>query len=255
MTRQFTLSLALTALLAVASYALLAMLGPDWSRFAPATCQLTGCFCEAPRPGQLVLQPANSWSSFSFVLVGAWILLSAGARGTSHAFRGSQAVIYAVAVIIVGVGSFLLHATLTLWGQFYDVVGMYLLSGFMVAYAVQRRFGLSTAAAAALYVALCTLLITILVVEPETRRWLFAVVLLAAIGVELGVARPLRPGIETRWFVYGILLQVAAFTIWILDMRHIVCAEDSLWQGHAAWHMLNAAAIACTYRYYRSERA
>jgi hypothetical protein len=248
------LSLILTALTAFAAYGLLATLGPDWTRFLPATCLATHCFCEVPRAGQLILQPANSWSSLGFVAVGFWIILVASRRDSRTPFAGIPAVWFALTAILIGVGSFLLHATLTLWGQFWDVVGMYLFSAFTLTYAFRRWRALGDPAAVLLYLALCTVLIGFLIAIPETRRWLFAVVLVADIAVELTFARPKRPGVEVRWYLYGIVLQATAFAIWILDLTRTWCDAESLIQGHAVWHLLNAAALWCGYRYYRSER-
>jgi len=254
MTAKFTLSALLTALTAIASYALLAMIGPDWARFLPATCLATHCFCEIPRAGQLILQPANSWSSFGFVAVGFWISLEGGGRSTRTPFAALPALWFALTAVLIGVGSFLLHATLTLWGQFWDVVGMYLFSAFTLTYAVRRWRALGDGLAIFLYLALCTVLIGLLIAIPETRRWLFAVILIADIAIELTFARPRRSGVEVRWYLYGIVLQATAFAIWIADLTRTVCDGNSLLQGHAAWHLLNAAAVWMAYRYYRSER-
>lgn len=249
-------TLILTLAAAAAALGLLAMLGPDWTQFAPATCLATHCFCETPRDGALVLQPSNSWSSFGFVILGIWIALANfrqdGNRST--AFSGLSAVWFGVTAIVIGIGSFLLHATLTLWGQFFDVLGMYLTSAFLIAYAVHRWRGLSGAAAIALYLGLCAVLTGFLIAIPETRRWLFAVVLVVAIAIELGFARPQRPRVEMRWFLYGIALQATAFAIWILDLTGLWCNGTDLIQGHAVWHLLNAAALYSNYLYYRSER-
>ena len=248
-------TLALTTLAALATHALLAALGPDWSRFLPATCLATHCFCEVPRTGDLVLQPANSWSSFGFVAVGFWVMLEAGRRSPRTPFDGLPAVWFALTAIVIGIGSFLLHATLTLWGQFWDVVGMYLFSAFTLTYAFRRWRALGDMPAILLYLALCAVLIGFLIVTPETRRWLFAVVLVADIAVELTFARPRRPGIDVRWYLYGIALQATAFAIWVADLTRTWCNGASLVQGHAVWHLLNAAAVWTAYRYFRSERA
>ena len=250
-------TLILTLAAAAASLGLLATLGPDWTQFAPATCLATHCFCETPRDGALVLQPSNSWSSFGFVIIGVWIALSNSRRSgnPSTAFEGVPAVWFGLTAIVIGVGSFLLHATLTLWGQFFDVLGMYLTSAFLIAYAVHRWRSWSGGAAIALYLALCAVLLGFLIAIPETRRWLFAVVLIAAIVVELGFARPRRPAIQMRWFLYGIALQATAFAIWILDLTGTWCNGTDLIQGHSVWHLLNAAALYSNYLYYRSERA
>ena len=253
MTARAFATILLTALTAMASFALLARLGPDWTHFAPATCLATHCFCEIPRSGQLVLQPSNSWSSFGFVITGFWMMLTGG-RKTARPFSGFAVIWFALTAIVIGVGSFLLHATLTLWGQFLDVLGMYLFSAFTLTYAFRRWKRLANGQSALLYAALCAVLIGFLIAIPETRRWLFAVVLIADIIVELAFARPLRPGIAVRWYVWGIALQATAFAIWIADLTRALCSGGSLIQGHAVWHLLNAGAVYCSYLYYRSER-
>ena len=255
MTAKLGLTLILGAILAAGSLGLLSLLGPDWSQFVPATCLATHCFSETPRTGDLVLQPANSWSSFGFVLIGIYIALAARTDRMTSAFGGIAGIWFGLTAIIIGVGSFLLHATLTLWGQFFDVLGMYLTSAFLIAYAVRRWRGWSDERATLAYFVLCAVLIGFLIAIPETRRWLFAVVLIGAIILELGFARQKRLSVQPRWFVYGILLQATAFAIWILDLTGILCNGGSLFQGHAVWHLLNAAALFCNYLYYRSERA
>ncbi len=244
----------LTILWVAATFTLLVLLGPDWARYAPATCLGTRCFCEFPRTGDLLLQPANSWSSFGFVAVGSWIMLGAR-RVPGTAFKGPAARWFGFTAVVIGVGSVLLHATLTLWGQFADVVGMYLLGGFNLTYALKRWRGLQRRPTVILYLGLSALLIGILWAAPESRRWLFAVVLIAAIIVEIGFARPLRPGVRARWFALGFAANAVAFGIWILDNTGRLCAPHSLVQGHAAWHLLGAVAVGCSYAYFLSERA
>lgn len=250
--RQLVGTILLTIVTTAATLALLQVLGPDWTQFSPATCLATHCFCEIPHTDSLLLQPANSWSSLGFVLVGFWIMLAPRRSGT--VFAGWPALWFGFTAVVIGVGSFLLHATLTLWGQFYDVLGMYLLSGFLLAYAVQRWRGWSNSTALALYLAVCAILIALLWITPETRRWLFAAVLVVALTVELVMARPLRSNVRVSLFGYGLLANTIAFGIWILDNTRTLCMPDSLLQGHAAWHLLGAVAVYFNYRYYRSEQ-
>jgi hypothetical protein len=230
------------------------LLGPDWAAFAPATCLSTNCFCEAPRTGELLLQPANSWSSFGFVIVGAWIMLGAASRPDS-AFRGLPVLWFGLTAIIIGVGSAMLHATLTLWGQFADVLGMYLLGAFTLVWAIKRWRGLGARSAVLLYVLVAGGLVASLWLWPETRRWLFAVLLVLAVGIEWWLARPMRDGVRGELLLLGLAANLLAFAIWILDQTRTVCAPESLWQGHAAWHLLGAVAVAFSFAYYRSENA
>jgi len=253
MTSRIAQTLALTALWALATWAVLASLGPDWTRFLPASCQATRCFCEFPRTGDLMLQPSNTLSVIGYLAVGSWIMVSANAR-TNTAFRGTGVAWYGFSAVVIGVGSALLHATLTLWGQFADVVGMYLLTGFALTYAVARWRDLSARQALTLYIALVAALVAVLYVVPDARRYAFLALLLTSILIEMALARPRRPGVVTAWYLAGIAAKAVAFGIWILDNTGRVCAPQSWLQGHAVWHLLGAAAIACSYAYYRSER-
>ncbi len=253
--RPIALSAGLTALSMAAIWALLMALGPDWAVYAPATCTATRCFCEFPRVGSLVLQPANSWSSYGYAFVGFLMIVESQGVAWKSRFRSEAATAFGLTAIFVGLGSVLLHATLTLWGQFFDVMGMYLTGGFMLISALSRWRGLPPRLAIILYLALVSALVLVLYQIPDVRRWLFAVVLVAAIVIELGFARPRRARIRVSYYFAGIATKAVAFTIWNLDQHGTLCSPESLLQGHAVWHLLGATSLWLTFLYYRSERA
>ena len=234
--------------------AVLSALGPNWAAYAPATCTATHCFCELPRIGALILQPADSWSSFGYVLAGFLMIVLAGRRDWASAMPPLAARTMGLTAIIVGLGSVLMHATLTLWGQFLDVLGMYLVGSFLLVRALARWRRSRMAARSRCMLRCARALVAVLILVPEVRRWLFAVLLILAILVELIFARPLRPGARFGYYLAGILAKAVAFTIWILDQQGVVCAPHSLLQGHAVWHLLGAISIWLTFSYYRSER-
>jgi hypothetical protein len=147
----------------------------------------------------------------------------------------------------------LLHATLTLWGQFADVLGMYLVSGFSLIYALAKVMRLDRGKSAMLYGAVCGALVMVLLIVPEVRRWLFFVVLITALIIEIAFARPLRPGVILRYLLLGVLVKAIGFGVWLLDQNRILCAPDSLLQGHAFWHFCGAVSLWLTYCYFRSE--
>lgn len=248
----FAAGLTIAAMAAITM--LLTLLGPEWAKYAPATCTTTRCFCELPRPNALIVQPANSWSSYGYALAGFLMIVLSQARGWSSSFPRNAASYFGITAIFVGLGSVLLHATLTLWGQFFDVMGMYLVSGFMAVSALARWRNLTARQAVLLYLVVVGGLLAVLYALPEVRRWLFAVVLIFAIAVEMGFARPLRSGVQTRYYIAGIIAKAVAFTIWNLDQHGALCAPTSLIQGHALWHLLGATSLWCTFLYYRSER-
>ena len=241
-----------TALTAILVSFLLTLIGPDWSAFAPASCAATRCFCEMPRIGSLILQPANSWSSYGYVFGGFLMILIA--RQGDSAMTPISATAFGITAIAVGIGSALLHATLTLWGQFLDVLGMYLVGSFLLVSALSRWRCIADRPAIGLYVLLCAVLVAVLIIQPEVRRWLFGVLLIAAIALELVFARPLRPGVRVRLYLYGLLANAVAFAIWNLDQHGLICSPASLIQGHAAWHLLGVLSMWLCFAYYRSER-
>jgi len=247
-------AIGLTALFALAFLAVLAALGPNWAAYAPASCTATRCFCELPRTGSLLLQPSNTWSSFGYVLVGCFLLVMPYDRDPGSALSPLSGRTLGVTSIIVGIGSGLLHATLTLWGQFFDVLGMYLVGSFLLISAIARWRKISDGAAVGYYVTLCGSLVAALLVFPESRRWLFAILLSAAIITELALARRYRPNAHLALYLGGLMATASAFGIWILDQQGLVCAPKSLLQGHAVWHILGAASLWLTLSYYRSER-
>ncbi len=248
------LAVGLTALSMLAIWFVLNTLGPDWSVYSPATCTATRCFCELPRTGALIVQPANSWSSYGYAFAGFLMITLSQRRDWSSGFHRYAAAWFGVTAIFVGLGSVLLHATLTLWGQFFDVMGMYLVSGFMLVSAIARWRNLPMRGAVLLYLGVVCALLAVLYLVPEVRRSLFAVVLLAAIAVEMIFARPLRLHVQVFYYLAGIVTKAVAFTIWNLDQHGLICAPDSPFQGHAVWHLLGATSLWFTFLYYRSER-
>lgn len=202
----------------------------------------------------LLLQPANTWSSFGYVLIGSLMLALPYERDPGSALSGISGRTLGVTAIVVGVGSGLLHATLTLWGQFFDVLGMYLVGSFLMVSALARWRRIPDGAAVVIYALLCLLLVVILIVAPEVRRWLFAVLLILAIVIELVFARTRRPSAKIAFYLWGLAATATAFGIWVMDQNGVVCAPHSLIQGHAVWHLLGAASLWLTFNYYRSER-
>ena len=251
---QILLALILTLISMAAILLLLSTYGPDWAVYAPATCTATRCFCELPRVGSLIVQPTNSWSSYGYAFAGFLMIILSQARGWASGFHRHAAAWFGVTAIFVGLGSVLLHATLTLWGQFADVMGMYMVSGFMLVSAVARWRNMSARGALILYLSVVAGLLAVLYLVPEVRRSLFAVVLLAAIAVEMIFARRRRPGVRVSYYLLGIVIKAVAFTIWNLDQHGLVCAPESVFQGHAVWHLLGATSLWFTFLYYRSER-
>ena len=220
-----------------------------------ATC-IPRCFCELPRPSGLA-QPVNTWSCVPFVWVGLLLLLDVprlrrNAPPNGLGARPVNAGVFALALLLTGVGSALFHASLTFFGQFLDVLGMYFLSTFIVLYQVNRIRPLSSATTVTSYVVINFALAVGLWTLPELRRVLFAVIVIAIIVLEL-LARRTARDVRGAYFLAAVGTLAAGFVIWVLDNTRVLCAPTSLFQGHAIWHFSGAVACALLYAFFRTE--
>ena len=244
-----------TALVAVALH-WLTHIEVDWASWRPATCMPDDCFCEALRSGW-IRQPANTWSNLAFVLVG--LLAARGpvapSAGPAVPMRDDPVVrgLYGFTAVVIGVGSWWYHASMTFAGQWIDVLGMYLLPTFLICYNLLRARRLPRAAFLPSWLLVNSLLGVGLVVLPLWRRPVFGVLLGLALVSELIARRMLRRRLQVRYMLGALGALALAFGIWWLDLKHILCAPHSLIQGHAAWHMLCAMAAWWIWGYYASE--
>jgi len=255
----------ITAAAVVASLGVLAAFALAGWPGAPNRCLETfGCFCEAPRPG-LVRQPANTFSNLGFVAVG---LAIATARGRLRAGRTTATsnplttgtllpTLASLAVALLGPGSMFLHASLTGWGGTLDVLSMYLWVTFAIGYAALRAASLSLIAFLALYAVLFAAAGWSKLGTSVSSDVVFG---LLTAGFVLGEGAVWRRRLalrqERRWLVLALLCFLAAFALWLPSRRPdgALCDPHSLLQGHAAWHLLCAAAAGSIWLYWRSER-
>ena len=221
-----------------------------WNNWNPATCLKTGCFCESVNAHSPIRQTANTYSSLAFVFSGMILLAQ---RKYIKRLAYSYSAIMGISCLIIGIGSAFYHASLTFIGQFFDVFGMFLLAAFMLVYALERIRNLRLPTNLGLYLLFNIFLSVLQIAISDTRRYAFAIVLIVALLFESYFRRKDKPQIEVRWLRYGIGLLTAAYIIWILDNMRVLCFENSLFQGHAVWHILGAVSVLFLHRYYASE--
>lgn len=230
----------------------------SWAGWRPATCMPDDCFCEAVRPGAIA-QPVNAYSNLAFVLVGLLILGGRRSPGTNQGTnsmlsRPVYSRVFGAATVLIGLGSLFYHASLSFAGQWFDVMGMYLLATFMVLYNLTRFKPLSGLVFAGAYAGINILLGILLIVAPEVRRPVFAGSILVIIALETWIIARRRPQMRYSYFGAALLSFAVAYGIWLLDNTGLVCTPESVWQGHALWHILGAMAAGLIYAYYCSEQ-
>jgi hypothetical protein len=252
------IAVALVAFAGMAGFvAFLSLAQIDWSGWRPATCMPADCFCEMVRGDTGLRQPVNTWSSLAFAWVGVWVMVYAPAMDAAPANRMRSTRLHpfllGLSAVVIGLGSAFYHASLTFIGQFFDVVGMYLFTTYMLLYALLRLGRLDEARFGIVYLGIMAVLSVLLIALPDLRRFAFAFILIAAIVAEWLFMRARRATMNQKLFLAGVGLFALAFVIWILDNERILCAPAALAQGHAVWHLLGSVAVAALYFYYLSE--
>ena len=213
---------------------------------APNRCLADdSCFCERPRDAT-IRQPANTWSAAAFLGAGLWI-----------ASRTPAQPLYAVLVILIGIGTAFFHASLK-WGfGALDYLSMYLFIGFVIAHGVVRAARWPRAAALPVFLAAVVPAAALNLAEVFDTPLIFGVLVATAVAAETAAAllrRDLRR--QAGWMLATLACFLTGSLIWRASVsRGPLCLPDSLLQGHAAWHLLCAAATVTLYLYYASETA
>lgn len=226
-------------------------LGPDAGR--------GGEFCELAADS-LFRQPANTLSNLGFVLAGALIAVHASRRGGP--FPRTLATAYALVVVTLGPASAAMHATGSAVGGDLDLLSMFLVSSFALAYAV-ARLARRTEPRSVVSVFLAALLAQSVLYRRGGRLpWIehagnlaFAGTLLAVVALEVALMRRAKrergPSLDRRWLAATVAVLAAALVIWSVSKTGGPwCDPDSPLQGHALWHLLCAVAAYGLYRSY-----
>lgn len=226
-------------------------------------------FCEMNHMDQLIRQPSNTWSNLGFFLVGLFTL-TLGIQDLKYSERKESdnflvrypifSILFGVSAIYLFIGSFFYHASLTQFFQKLDqtgmcsVVVMILVFNFYKIYPLVHIKGQYKSSHAIIiafgmafnYFIYSTLYkININILFPM----LIALVFLTSCYYLLFISKE-HYFTNYLWAAFAIL--ILAGSIWILDRTSVVCNPNSIFQGHALWHILNAVSILFIYLYYRS---
>jgi hypothetical protein len=212
----------------------------------------------------LIRQPINTWTNLAFVLAGTLTLLVAISDLASHSAKRdgtnlmhSQWIypgIYSYAAALIGLGSMFYHGTMIFYGQVADILGMYLLSTFMVLYNLSRAFKFKEWTFFGLYVGINIVLGVISTLWPASRRPIFIGILALILLSEIFARKLVLVRMSMKMMIAAFASLVIGCTAWLLDINGIFCAPNSWLQLHSLWHIGMAAAIWFLYLYYRSER-
>lgn len=211
----------------------------SWMNLEPATMH----FCEELMCGHMLIQPSNAISSLGFVLIGIllWKKIS----------EKSIYLLFPISAILVGITSFLYHASWTFFFQIFDVSSMFMLSCLLLSFNLWRLKVLKKKFLSLFYVISLLLSTSLMVlIKGQSGEIIFSIEVALVVLSEL-ILFFKKDGTTYKYFHYAFGTFLLAFTIWILDVKEIVCDKHNHFlQGHSAWHLLNAVCFYFLYKFY-----
>ncbi len=234
----------------------------EW--FGPPT-GVGSVFCEADRTG-LIKQPVNTWSNLGFIFCGLYIGwgLSQGKYNhnkNSLTQKTFYAAFFSSLVVYLGPGSMAMHATTTQAGGFLDMLSMYLIASFLVAYSAERFFKLQPLHFLLIFISILSICTwanfqDVHFIFDFFGNAVFAFFITLTIIFESLNIFLRKMQHETKWALLSFAALILAFIIWNLWQNDTsLCNPYSLIQGHGIWHLLNALSLYFLFRYYVSEHA
>jgi len=216
--------------------------GCPWSGFTPPNVD----WCEEELCAW-VTNPADTWSNLAYLAVGAWMIVR------ERKSRRPELRPFGPAAIAVGLFSGIYHASYTWMLQFFDFVGMFLFC-FLVLTANALRLGWIRPRQQLVFFGVGTAAMSALVPLGFAAGFPIQALVFLLIFTMLGQEFALRgrnPGADYRPYTLALLLLTAAAVCSALDVTRVWCDPRNHWlQGHAAWHVLTAGALAALYRFY-----
>jgi hypothetical protein len=226
-------------------------------------------YCERNRMDQIVRQPANTWSNFGYMLTGLFAFSMGvqdwkrGGRRKSENFlvrHPEFSFLFGISCMYLFFGSFLYHASLTYTFQKMDITGLFSVIVAVLGFNLYKIFPYTRIRGKLrsnhVPVIIFTLLANYLIF---TKLWTLNINIFfpsMIITVFITFALYIRIRKQHDYFINymkaSIIVLLLGSLVWILDRSHVLCAPDSVLQGHALWHLLTAGSIFLIYLYYRS---
>jgi hypothetical protein len=210
---------------------------------------------------------ANAWSNLVYVYVGIFALVAAGfdwrrrARGNYLLETPAVGAFFGLSSVYLGIGSGIFHASLTWWGQQLDVAAMYSTLVALIALNLGRlrpytraNGGLPTWPLWILIAVIADTLLYIYKWEMRSGTMLPALILCVVAFMLVDRLRQ-STRVNNNWLIAAFVSLVLAVACRRLDVVGPLAKPEVWLTGHALWHGYTAAALGCSYLYYRTEQA
>lgn len=223
------------------------MQAPTWYGMAPATMVFNEALVNGP-----VIQLANAWTNMAYIVVAVLMIALFRKDG-----QGKLLAFFSLAAVIVGITSFLYHASNTFFFQVFDLTSMYLLSSLLVTLSAARLIGgRNVWRNVIVFISSFFFPLSVLMlVRGKIGAVLFGVEILVVLILELMRRIFKKEKVRSRDLVIALGLFAAAFTFWALDYAGLfISPHNHFMQGHGVWHIVNSACFIFLYRFYARSR-
>jgi hypothetical protein len=212
-----------------------------WDKLRPATVKYNESNVNA-----WIRQPANAWSNLAYIVVGLWLYARFGIE-TRHMLW-----MIPLTAILIGVTSFLYHASFTLLFQTSDLVSMYLFSCLLIVLDVKTLARIGDSAFYGLYLALVLASsVLFLRIKAKAGIVIFIVHVLVIIVLQIMIGIGGQTTIGYTSFAWMLVTLLLAFSLWLLDLKGTLFHPDNhLVQGHALWHLASSLCFIFVYNHY-----
>ena len=219
-------------------------------------------YCEFSNMDAFFRQSMNSYSNLAYFFLGMILILTgiSDHRGKNKKNVITQfpalSVLFGSCLVYLCFGSTFFHASLTWPGQRFDMNGTYsitiilvLLSLYRLLHQAEREDQLKKITVISFFVLLLFFVYLHRVIK---STFLLPGMMLAVTA--LTIANYIQnKNFQLPFAITALVCLVVAFIFRQLDAAKIACDPDSLWQGHAAWHVLTGLSSFLLYLFYRSE--
>ncbi len=212
------------------------------SKMAPPNVK----WCEASMCS-VITEPANTWSNLVYLALTIWVW-----RYTRN-MEDKTLKSFVPAFFLMGLFSFIYHASYNFFTQWFDFLGMFLMIGLFLALNLRRMGKITQKGIWPFYFAFNALfggLVILFYLKYIPIQSIVLVQALFLIFSELRL-RKLEKGTEYKYFYTSIVFIVAAATFSVLDVTRTMCnPHNHFFQGHATWHLLSAVSLAFAFKFY-----
>lgn len=264
--------LVLAAVCALVAWAFSGTDGSLWASMALSKGGQHATYCEQNQMNNVFRQPANAWSNMIYLLYGLFCMEFSWHDRKQLSSRNIitmfplLSLVWGVSFAYLCFGSFFFHASLTLVGQRWDMAATYALMVVPLIILLWQTYNrlkapnhlLNRAQLKKQLPAILVLIVALDVLFYIFKWDIDSHYMLPGMIIAVIILLIFYRSLSRSRFLYGfgalaLISIIAAFTIWTMDRNKQWCYPESLFQGHAIWHVLTGLGSFSVYLLIRSE--